>query len=183
MRRLQFPRATFYFSPAEFHDIKRPKTAPETHICKSLHCIFVFFRPYVCIAICSVSAKSPLRTHISSEAGKSHRQRFTRSCKGSHFYACKQKDVSFDKLIIGQFGMFPREKDSFSVFSSPFSIILCILVGENEQPIASGFLRFHLLKVMFSLKTMLSFLSAKQSRTLFCFVLAFLYLCKGNSKL
>jgi len=43
MRRLQFPRAAFYFSPAEFHDIKRPKTAPETHICKSLHCIFVFF--------------------------------------------------------------------------------------------------------------------------------------------
>lgn len=141
------------------------------------------FRLYVCIAICSVSAKSPLRTHISSEAGKSHRQRFTRSCKGSHFYACKQKDISFDKLIIGQFGMFPRGKDSFSVFSSPFSIILCILVGENEQPIASGFLHFHLLKVMFSLKTMLSFLSAKQSRTLFCFVLAFLYLCKGNSKL
>ena len=141
------------------------------------------FRLYVCIAICSVSAKSPLRTHIFFGAEKCHWQRFTHSCKGSQFYACKQKDVSFDKLIIGQFGMFPRGKDSFPVFSSPFSIILCILVVENERPTASGFLRFHLFKVMFSLKTMLSFLSAKQSRTLFCFVLAFLYLCKGNSKL
>ena len=183
MRRLQFPRAAFYFSPAEFHDIKRPKTAPETHICKSLHCIFVFFDCMYASQYALFQQKARYGRIFSSGQKSATGNVSHALAKAANFTCVSKKDVSFDNLIIGQFGMFPREKDSFSVFSSPFSIILCILVGENEQPIASGFLRFHLLKVMFSLKTMLSFLSAKQSRTLFCFVLAFLYICKGYSKL